>query len=245
MPKTLSKSDPHLQEAVQRLSRTQKTTGWILLGYGVFTQLVAIATEPSHPVAGLPFLAIGFFTLLWGEPALLAASALLFALSIVPALTPAVSLLGPDPIVQVTQVTGWELFIVVGVKAMLAFSAMQQFLLFRLLYGTERAHTDDPDLALIPAMVANRTDRLAWWGRSAGLVGAAAALLALGILAVDPAAYAGRVAAESAGALGAVAAGLGVGAAFSPTDERPAALLGLGAGLVSYLLAAFVVPRLG
>lgn len=245
MPKVLPQSDPHLQEAVQRLNRTQKTTGWILLGYGVFTQLVAISAEPGHPVAGLPFLAIGFFTLLWGEPALLAASGLLFALSLVPALAPAVSLLGPDPIVQVTEVTGWELLLVVGVKAVLAFSAMQQFLLFRLLYGTERARTDEPDLALIPAMVPNRTDRLARWGRSTGLVGVAAALLALAFLASDPTAYAGRVIAEVAGALGAVAAGVGLGAAFSPTDERPAALLGLGAGLAGYLLAAFVLPRFG
>ncbi|MBL8056805.1 MAG: hypothetical protein JNK29_08910 [Anaerolineales bacterium] len=245
MPKTLSTSDPNLQEAVKRLDRTQKTTGWILIGYGVFTQLVAVSTDPLHPVAGLPFLAIGFFTLIWGDPALLAASALLLALAVVPALTPAVSVLGPDPVVQLTEVTGIELLIVVGVKAVLAFNAMQQFLLFRWLYGTERASSDEPNLAIIPPMVVNRSDRLARWSRSTGLIAAGAGLLALGFLAADPAAYAGRVVAELAGALAAVAAGLGLGAAFSPTDERPAALLGLGAGLVSYLLAAFVLLRLG
>jgi hypothetical protein len=244
MSKTLSKSDPHLQEAVKRLDRTQKTTGWILIGYGALTQIVAISAIPLHPVAGLPFIAAGFFTLIWGDPALLALSAVLFAFAIVPSVNPALSLLGPDPIVQVTGLGGWELLIVVGVKAVLAFSAIQQFLLFRLLYGTERASSEDPDLAVIPPMVTNRTDRLARWARSTGLIAGATALLALGFLFVDPAALATRVAAELTGALAVMAAGLGLGAAFSPTDERPAALLGLGIGLASYLLAGFVLFRL-
>jgi hypothetical protein len=245
MPKTLSKSDPHLQEAVRRLDRSQKTTGWMMIAYGALTQLVAISIDPLHPVAGLPYIAIGFFCLVWGDPALLAAAAMLFALSIVPSVNPALSLLGPDPVVQLTGIGGWELLIVVGVKALLAFSAIQQFLTFRLLYGTERAVSDEPDLALIPPMVPNRSDRLARWARAAGLAAGLAAALALGFLLADPLAFGTRVAAELDGALGATALGLGLGAAFSPTDERPAALTGAAAGLLSYLVGAFVLLRLG
>jgi hypothetical protein len=241
MPKTLSETDPHLLEAVRRLDRAQKTTGWILITYGAFTQWVALSTDPPHTVAGLPFIAVGLVCLVWGDPALLAASGVLFALSAVPGVNPALSLLGPDPIVQLTGIGGWELVIEVGVKGVLALAAMQQFLLFRLLYGTERASSDQPDLALIPPMVPNRTDRLARWARSSALVAGLCAVLAVGFLAVDPSAPGTRIAAELGGALGAVATGLGLGAAFSPTDERPAALIGVGAGLASYIAGAVVL----
>lgn len=241
MPKTISTSNPHLQEAVKRLERTQKTTGWVLIGYGVLAQWVALTTTPLHPVAGLPFIAAGFFTLLWGDPALLALAAVLFAFACVPSLNPALSLPGPDPIVQMTGLDGWELAIVVGVKAVLAFNAIQNFLLFRMLYGTRSASSADPTLDIIPPMVPNRTDRLARWARSTGLVTVVIAGLGIAFVLVEPQALTTRVAAEMAGGLGLMAAGLGLGAAFSPTDERPAALLGLGAGLAGYMAAAFTL----
>lgn len=241
MPKTISSSNPHLQEAVKRLDRTQKTTGWILVGYGVLTQWVAITTDPIHPVAGLAFIAAGFFTLVWGDPALLALSATLFAFAIVPSVNPALTVLGPDPLVQMTGMGGLELAIVIGVKVVLAFNAIQNFLLFRMLYGTERASSDDPSLDIIPPMVPNRTDRLGRWARTMALAAAGLAVIGIGFRLVEPQAFATQIMAELAGALGLMAAGLGLGAAFSPTDERPAALLGLGAGLVSYLAAAFIL----
>lgn len=244
MPKTLSPTDPHLLEAVQRLSRAQKTTGLILIGYGLFVQVVGLLSDPPRTVGGLPFIAIGFFGLIWGDPALLAAAAVLLAFSLIPGVNPAVGVLGPDPVVQLTGVTGLELLIALGVKAVLAFTALQQFLVFRFLYGTERASGFGADLAIIPPMVPNRTDRLARWSRSTGLAAAAGAALAIAFLLTDPAAIGTRVVPELAGALAVTALGLGLGAAFSPTDERPAALLGLGLGLLSYLAAAFVLLRL-
>lgn len=244
MPKTLSKTDVHLSEAVQRLNRTQKTTGGILIAYGLITQVVGLTGASLHPVGGLPFIAIGFFCLVWGDPALLAAAAVLFAFSILPSAAPALSLLGPDPLVQLTGMVGLELLISMGVKGVLAFTAIQQFLLFRLLYGTEQATSDDTDLAIIPPMVPNRSDRLARWARSAALIAVACAGAALGFLLFSPGALSTRIAAELAGALASVAIGLGLGAAFSPTQARPAALLGLGVGLLSYLTAAYVLLQL-
>lgn len=241
MPKTLSKQDPKLLEAVGRLDHMQKTTGWILIAFGLLTQWAGLTASALHPVGGLPFIAVGVVCLLWGDPALLAAAAVLFALAIIPTVNPALTLLGPEPIVQMTGLGGWELIIVVGIKAILAFTSIQQFFFFRLLYGTERMTSDEPDLALIPPMVPNRSDRLARWARSAGIVAGVCGLIALGALWIDPSALGTRITAELAGALGAVALGLGLGAAFSPTDERPAALLGMGVGLAGYVAAAAVL----
>ncbi len=239
--KTLPADDPKLQEAVNRHKRAQQVNGWILIGFGVLTQVVAVSSEPLHPVAGLAFIAIGFFCLAWGDPALLATSAVLFAFAIVPTVNPALTLLGPDPIQRLAGLSGWEVAIIVIVKGVLALTSMQQFLLFRLLYGTERMVSDEPNLNLIPPLVTNRTDIYARWSRTTGIIAALLGGLALGFLAVAPQALATRYAAELAGALGAVALGLGVGAAFSPTDERPAALLGMGTGAAAYLAAAAVL----
>ena len=49
---------------------------------------------------------------------------------------------------------------------------------------------------------------------------------------------------EMAASLGVVALGLGVGCAFSPTDERTAALTSLGLGVVAYALGAAVLLAL-
>lgn len=244
MPKPLSKTDPHLLTAVGRLERTQRTNAFILIAFGLLTQAVAISGDVLHPVAGLPFIAIGAFCWLWGDPALLATAAVLFAFSILPSVNPALTLLGPDPIVTLTGIAGWELVIVVGVKVVLAFMSFQQFFMFRLLYGTERMTSAEAGLALIPSMVTNRTDVYARWARTAAIVALAATLIALGATFVDPTAFATRGLAELGGALGAVALGLGLGAAFSPTNERRAAVLAMGAGLAGYIVAAFVLLRL-
>lgn len=243
MPKTLSKSDPHLLTAVGRLERAQRTNAFILIAFGLLTQAVAVSGAVLHPVAGLPFIAIGVFCWLWGDPALLATAAVLFAFSILPSVNPALTLLGPDPIVTLTGIAGWELVIVVGVKVILALMSFQQFFMFRLLYGTERMTSDQTNLALIPPMVTNRTDVYARWARAAAVVAAVAAFIGLGAAFVDPIAFATRVFAELGGALGAVAVGLGLGAAFSPTDERSAAVVGMGVGVVSYIVAASVLLR--
>jgi|GEM_PF-1305547 len=239
--KTLPKTDPHLQDAVGRHERTQKTTGWILIAFGLLAQFVGISSPELHPVAGLPFIAIGLFMALWGDPALLAAASMLFALSIIPTLNPALTLPGPDPIVRLTGMNGWELAIVVGVKVVLAYSAVQQFFLFRLLYGTERMTSTEENLALIPPLVTNRTDIYARWARVAGITGGLCAAVALVAGFLQPGALAGRVLAELGSALGGAALGLGFGAAFSPTDERPAALVGMGTGLVGYILAVIAL----
>jgi hypothetical protein len=92
-------------------------------------------------------------------------------------------------------------------------------------------------------MVPNRTNAQARWARGLAVAGMLCVVGALFITSIElePLIRAG---AELGGSLGAVAIGLGLGAAFSPTRERPAALLGVGLGLIGYITAVFVLLRL-
>src|SRR5436305_14053132 len=95
MPKTLSKKDPNLVEAVNRLKRVQRIWGLFLIGLGVLTEWAGAA---DHPVAGLPLIAVGLFAFVWAEPAILAAVAAAMLFSIVPSINPRLTILGPDPL---------------------------------------------------------------------------------------------------------------------------------------------------
>ena len=241
MPKTLSTQDANLVKAVERNARSLNLWGVLLIAAGAVTQF---AVWDSHPVAGFPLMAIGAACLIWKDPALFAAVGTIVAFSIPASLNARVSLLGPDPLAQLTDLNAIERVAIALGKVLIALTAGNQFLMFRLLYGTARATSDDANLPLIPAMVPNRTDRIARWARTLGIAGGIAALLGWLLLAVDPAAFLTRVAAELGGSLGAVAAGLGGGAAFSPTEEREAALFGVSLGLVAFVAAAILLGGL-
>lgn len=233
MPKTLPLDDPNLLKAVERMRRSQNIWAVVLIALGAFTQYIA---APNHLVAGLPMIVLGAACWRWKDPTLLAGVATLFTLSAFGALNPQVGILGPDPIPLVTDLSLPELAALALARLLLAYVALNQFLVARLLYGTERATTDDPNLPIIPGLVPNRTDSAAKWARSLALAGVGCLSVALVLAAVNLAApRITRALAEVGGSVGALAIGLGLGAAFSPTDERLVALWGAGLGLVAYL----------
>ena len=237
MPKTLSKKDPNLVEAVNRLTRVQRIWGLLLLGLGALTEWASAGT---HPMAGLPLIAVGLFALVWAEPAVLAAVAVVVGFSMVPSVNPRLTILGPDPLRVALAGSVIELVALVVGKALIVLTATSQFLFYRFLYGTATATSDDPEMAIIPAMVPNRTNGLARAARWIGLIGLGLGALALlSVFTVPNASLtATPLLAEMGGSLGVVAIGLGVGCAFSPTTERPAALTSLGLGIVAYALGA-------
>jgi hypothetical protein len=240
MPKTLSKKDPHLVEAVSRLKRIQQIWGVLLIGLGGLTEWAG-ASAGAHPVAGLALIAVGLFALVWAEPALLAAVATVVAFSIVPTINPRLSILGPDPLRQAAQLSAVELVALVVGKGLIVLTSASQFFFYRFLYGTARASTDDPELDIIPAMVPNRTDGLARAARWMALIGLAIGAAGLWFVFAAPGAYLTPLLGEMAGSLGVAAIGLGLGCAFSPTDERGAALLSVTVGLIAYGLGAAVL----
>jgi len=241
MPKTLSKKDPNLVAAVNRLKRGQRIWGLLLIGLGGLTEWAAAS---EHPAAGLPLIAVGLFAFVWAEPAVLAAVAVAVAFSIVPSINPRLTILGPDPLRAAMVGSTIELIALIVGKALIVLTASSQFLFYRFLYGTARASNDEPEMAIIPQMVPNRTDGLARSARWIGLLGLA--LSALGVLFIYtvPGAYVTPLLGEMAGSLGVVAIGLGVGCAFSPTDERTAALTSVVLGLVAYGLGAAILLAL-
>ncbi len=240
MPKTLSKKDPNLVEAVNRLKRVERIWGLLLIGLGGLTEWSGAAAG-QHPVAGLALIAIGLFALVWTEPAVLAAVATVVAFSIVPTVNPGLTILGPDPLRQIASLSIVELVALVIGKVLIVLTSTSQFLFYRFLYGTARATLDEPDLDIIPAMVPNRTDGLARAARWMGLIGLALGAAGLLFLFTLPRDFLMPLLGEMAGSLGVVAIGLGVGCAFSPTDERPAALTSVALGLVAYALGAAVL----
>ncbi len=241
MPKTLSKTDPSLVASVARLNRVQQVWGVLLIGLGIVTEF---AGRGSHPVAGLPFIAVGALTLLWRDPALLGAIAALMAFSIVPTINPRITVLGPDPVAVFATLSFLEVAALVAGKALIVLTVSNQFLLYRFLYGTRTATSPDPELALIPEMVPNHTDVLARSARLIGYIGAGLGVVALALSFLDRAAYLPLILSEMAGSLAVIAVGVGFGTAFSPTNERRAALLALATGFIGYALCAATLLRL-
>jgi hypothetical protein len=241
MPKTLSKTDPALLAGVKRLQRVQQVWGVLLVGLGLFTEMAATS---EHPVAGLPFIAVGLLAFRLAEPALLATVGTLMAFSIVPTINPRLTILGPDPVLILGAPSFLELLAIVVGKAIIVLTVANQFFLYRFLYGTSRASTEDPSQAIIPEMVPNRTNGLARWAR---WIAIAALIFALGSLLlrfVDPDPFIPRLWAEIGGSLATIAVGFGLGAAFSPTDLRRAALWGVSAGATAYVVASLVLLAL-
>ena len=217
--------------------------GAVLIGLGLLTQLALLE---QWPIAGLPFFIFGIVCLRLRDPALLATVSVLLILSIPAYFHPNLHLLGPDPLPELAvlgtganEFSGFSVIFALG-KLMLAYMAFNQFLLMRFLYGTATAQMDDPKAADIPALVPNRIfgqTRLSLW---LGLLTVIAVLATLIASLIDRTGDGARLGAEITGNLGAVALGLGVGAAFSPNPHRSAAVLGAAGGALGYL-AAFIL----
>src|SRR6185503_2805083 len=201
MPRTLSVKDPNLIAAVARLKRTQQLWGALMIGLGIVTEFAATST---HPIAGLAFIAVGLLAFRWAEPALLATIATVIAFSIVPTLNPRLTILGPDPLRQIAELSIIELVALVVGKGLIVLTTANQFFVYRFLYGTARASSEDPNLALIPAMVPNRTNGLARAARWMGLISLVLALVGAGFLLVAPDAFQTQVLGEAGGTLAVV-----------------------------------------
>ena len=157
------------------------------------------------------------------QPALLSLSAALWALSLLAWIPGVGAALGNDPFTVLLQPGPFESLGLAVVRLLLAAMAWNQFLFYRMLYGTGGAAGLDAGLPPIPEVIRNLSDR---WSLAARALGAMALVVALLAWVVPPSL---RPSGLQAGVvLASFALGLGLGAAFSPTQRRGAALLGVG-----------------
>lgn len=242
MPVTLTADSPNLQLAATRLRRIQWT--WAALFLAIAGLTIAQALRGEAPlgaiVLGIAWLVGAALLAAVAQPALLALVAVAWALSLV-FLVPGGAALGSDPLRGLLGGSTMEGWATAVARVILAITAWNQFLFYRMLYGTSGASGLDGTLPVIPEVVPNRTDALASWARVCGLIALLAAWAAVPLGEMDLA----SAALALAWALAVFGIGLGLGAAFSPTNRRGAALTGVGAGALAFLsalLAAQVIP---
>jgi hypothetical protein len=237
MPNPLPPDHPNLLRAAQRLRRILLAWAFLFLAMSVLT---AIAQTGRSSLTSLVWLAAGLLLTLSPQPAYLGLVAVLWGFSLV-GLNPLINqALALDPIGLLIAPAATEQLALAVVRVILLVMAWNQFLFYRMLYGTADVAGLDPRLPPIPIVIARRTDALA----SAALWLGSASLL--GFLTAFPMAEVGRAGLPlSLGAgLATLAAGLGLGAAFSPTGRRSVALSGLVLGTLSYLLILAAVRSL-
>jgi len=192
-----------------------------------------IALRQDYPLAFLPWFigAVLFVTRV--EPIYLSLVAVQWGISLI-TLIPGVSIfIGPDPLSFIFDSGVLEIIVLIGVRIIFIFTSFNQFLFYRLLYGSEKMTSVGVDLPDIPEVIPNRSNRFAALARILGLSGVFISIATLSILG-------GNLADPALGLAiytGTFAIGFGLGAAFSPTDRRIVALSGVGFGALAILMA--------
>ena len=233
MPGPLARQDPNLQAAVARFRRLSWIWGALCAMVGGLSLAVGGA---AHAGVGLGWIALAALFVTQSQPLLLACVAVAMGFSLI-FLVPGVErVLGPDAL---SGLLGGGLPGILGmglVRIVLMVTAWSQLLFYRLLYGTARIAGFDPKLPGIPELVPNRSDGAAWGARLSGFLA-----FFLGVASVplrDQPAFPSVLGLTYS--LSVFGAGLGLGAAFSPTRHRGAALTGVTLGMAALVLTLLV-----
>jgi hypothetical protein len=227
-PRALALDHPGLVHAAGRLRRALWVWAALFAGMG----LLAFTTiGRTHPMVAISWLVIAIVLVIDRQPAFLALVSAQWGLSLIVVVPGVAAVFGGDPI---TMSLGGTLPEVLGlslVRLILMVTAWNQFLFYRMLYGTTDASGLDQSLPSIPEVIRNRSNALAWLSRLVGFLAVSMVLAALALRASSP------VGAWLSLALlfSTLAMGVGLGAAFSPTQHRGQALTGVGLGLAAFV----------
>jgi hypothetical protein len=230
--------DPKLQTAVNRLRRVQWV--WAVL-FALLGGLALATNGPTRPFLPLTWITIAAILAAGAQPIDLALVAVAWGLSLIFLIPGIARALNGDPVTQLFGNGFVELAASAVVRVLLLITAWNQFLLYRLLYGTQGAAGLDPALPPIPAVVPNPSDRVAGWARWIGFVGLMASIAA--VPATEPSARINLLGAAFGCSVFAV--GLGLGSAFVPTGRRGVALVGVGLGCLTLVTALLVARAFG
>lgn len=248
MPQNLSPNHPNLLKAVRRLRRVLIAWAVLFAGMAVLTFL---AVPGAIPIQWMAASALMFLSaspdpssrdpFLGLQPALLALVTVIWALSLL-GLVPAINqVFALDPIISMFDAGLIEGLALAFIRGILMLMTWNQFLFYRMLYGTRGTVGLEPGLPDIPEMVPNRTPLLETYARWAGIAGGALILAAYAIPGPD---LLLPLLSSSLGA-GGIAVGLGVGVAFSPTERRSAALGSMVVGAFVFVVSFMSARLLG
>lgn len=225
----LPADDPNLRLMALRLRRTLWIWAALAAGMG-FLSLAPAGGGALLPAIG--WLAGAALLALLPQPALLALNAALWALSLLAWIPGVGAVLGSDPLSVLLEPGAFESLGLAVVRLLLAATSWNQFLFYRMLYGTGRASGLDANLRPIPEVIRNLSDPLAAVARALGAAALAVALACWTLtLELRPSGV------QLAVVVASFALGLGLGAAFSPTQRRAAALLGVGGAGLAIVIA--------
>lgn len=230
MPEMLPVDHPNLQIARRRLQRTQWL--WGLL-FGAMGWLSYSVLRTHHPMTFVPWVVGAVLLVIEPQPLLLALVALMWALSLTNLIPSVAGLLGPDPLGLLFDTGSLETLVLIFIRLVIVVTAMNQFLLYRMLYGTQTTAGLSEDMPDIPEVVTNRADGYAL---AAAVLGLLSILGGVGGIPLAARGYSVQALSLTMG-IAVFAIGFGVGSAFSPTERRSASLLGVGLGTAGYLLA--------
>jgi len=225
--------DPNLQQASHRLQRTLRI--WSLL-FAAMGLLLFGTLRAQYPTASFIWFGSAAMLLFSRQPVLLALVAIQWGMSLITLIPGVAQITGPDPLSYLFDTGTLETLVLVGVRLVMVVTAVNQFLFYRMLYGTESIRDLHPDLAPIPEMIPNRTGQIAITGRLLGFLGILLTLLSV------PMASRGMNTDFLNLALGSstIAMGFGLGAAFSPTTYRGTALTAVVLGGFAFMLTILI-----
>lgn len=238
MPEALSPDDPNLLVAASRLRS-------ILRAWAVFFAFIGLITISvsfrSHPTASLPWLITAYLLARGDQPLFLALAAVQWGLSLIVLIPVTHEVFGFDLVSFFMEGGSIEKIASAVVRLVLMVTLWNQFLFYRLLYGTADMEGLDEKLAPLPEIIPNRSDTLAWIARFLGLSGILVSLSAIPLRRIV---WAGHTLGLSF-TMALFAMGLGIGTAFSPTKRRTVALTGLGLGGLAFLGTLIIARGIG
>lgn len=190
----------------------------------------------EYPTASILWFGSALLLFISHQPALLALVAIQWGISLT-TLIPGVALItGPDPLSYLFDSGVLETLVLIGVRLVMIVTAVNQFLFYRMLYGTESIQALYPDLTPIPAVIPNQTGRIAISGRLLGFLGILLTLLSVPLRSRGMDAHLLNLALGSS----TLAMGFGLGVAFSPTQRRGTALTAILLGGFAFMLAILI-----
>ena len=238
MPKALPLDHPNILLAANRFRRIAYAWAGLsfIIGLTTFRMLGA-----SFPFAAIPWFICALLLVSIQQPSSLAFVAVLWGTSILHLLPGMSALVGPDPLTVMFDISTIEKITFAVVRILLLLMAWNQFMFYRMLYGTGRFSGLPEDFPAIPEVILNRNDSLARIALAGGII-ALLAVWGAGLIANERLALHLIAIAYICVIL---SIGLGLGAIYSPTNRRKNALSAIGLGLLSFLsmllVARFVI----